>query len=303
MWAVIAAALWVSCDGGASSPSPDSFPLVWRMDRDVRIPNEINGQIVNPLAPDVVVLPDRRFRMYYNVTATGIGSATSSDGMEWTPEPGLRVTSRRIEGQDDFDLGHPTVLRLSDNTWRLYCQSTTGIDTPPRWRSFASTDGLTFTPESGFPLSLGGGNDLSFAGHGRVWIGKDSLIHGLYSGNTSDDSGPSDIGTILLGPNNTFDVIDPHVFIDGHDPAAWKESDNSITVVYAYLQSAFYFSRSTDDGATWYSPVALTLVDPDGAPLKYADLGDVALFRRPDTSYLLMSNYFDGLRSFQPMAP
>lgn len=94
--------------------------------------------------------------------------------------------------------------------------------------------------------------------------------------------------------------LKPHVFVDGHDPAAWKESDGSVTVVYAYLMSAFYASATTDDGATWATPLDLTLLGTDGTPINTAEAGDVALLRVPGGSYLLLSNFSDGLRSFRP---
>jgi hypothetical protein len=230
------------------------------------------------------------------------GSAVSTDGLVWTPEPGLRVTSKRVESEGDFDVGHPTALRLADGSWRIYYQSTTGMDKPCVWASSSSSDGLSFTRDAGVRLDLGSSTDLTFAGHGRVWMGRDGRLRGLYSGNTSDDTGPSDIGTFVSDDGLAFTIVAPHAFPEGHDPAAFVEADGTVTVVFSYLLDGFDMTRTSDDGATWTATERLVLLDVDGSPIVSAKAGDFALSRLPGGGSILYGNWSDGtIRSFRPV--
>ncbi len=60
----------------------------------LRIDSETNGDNGWASVPDAIVLPDGRVRIYY-VTASGmehgIGSAISSDGLDFAKEPGIRI--------------------------------------------------------------------------------------------------------------------------------------------------------------------------------------------------------------------
>jgi len=93
---------------------------------------------------DAVSLGDNQYRLYYAVEPEVQGnkmevfSATSTDGITWTPESGTRRTFAAF----------PDVLQLKDGTWRMYFQDNQagGI------RSATSTDGLTFTDEPGLRL-------------------------------------------------------------------------------------------------------------------------------------------------------
>ncbi|MBI2589579.1 hypothetical protein HYW32_00885 [Candidatus Berkelbacteria bacterium] len=88
---------------------------------------------------DVVDLGDGRFRMYYAIEPEVSGnqlevySALSADGITWTPEAGVRRTLSTF----------PDVMKLPDNTWRMYFQNSGVI------KSAISTDGLKWTDEAG----------------------------------------------------------------------------------------------------------------------------------------------------------
>lgn len=88
---------------------------------------------------DVVDLGNGQYRMYYGVEPEvadnnlEIYSSTSSDGITWTKEDGTRKTMATF----------PDVVRLPDNSWRMYFQNAGVI------KSAASTDGLVWTDEPG----------------------------------------------------------------------------------------------------------------------------------------------------------
>ncbi len=86
--------------------------------------------------PDAVVLPDGRVRIYYlpSLDNERIDSATSSDGLSFTPDPGDRLTGGYVD---------PAVVRLPDGSWLMLVSRT------PReqQRLFLarSADGLAWT--------------------------------------------------------------------------------------------------------------------------------------------------------------
>ncbi len=88
---------------------------------------------------EVVKLPDERYRMYYGLDPRtypeniNIVSAVSSDGLNWTPEPGTRLS-------EGFNYAMPSVIELLDGRWRMYYNSG-GI------QSAVSDDGLNFQTE------------------------------------------------------------------------------------------------------------------------------------------------------------
>lgn len=88
---------------------------------------------------DVVDISDGKFRMYYSVEPEVPGnklevySATSSDGINWTKEEGVRKTFATF----------PDVMKLDDGKYRMYFQNAGVI------KSATSTDGLNFTDEKG----------------------------------------------------------------------------------------------------------------------------------------------------------
>ena len=73
----------------------------------LRIDSETSGDNGWASVPDAIVLPDGRVRIYY-VTASdmqhGIGSAISSDGLNFVKEPGIRVPN----------LVDPALVRIAD---------------------------------------------------------------------------------------------------------------------------------------------------------------------------------------------
>lgn len=84
--------------------------------------------LANVYDPNVVVLPDGRYRMYLNMA--DIISATSSDGLTFTKDDGVRVEKGAVPG----------AIVLADGSVRLYvCQE--GISV------YKSADGLNFTLE------------------------------------------------------------------------------------------------------------------------------------------------------------
>uniref|UniRef100_A0A7C6AHI9 T9SS type A sorting domain-containing protein n=1 Tax=candidate division WOR-3 bacterium TaxID=2052148 RepID=A0A7C6AHI9_UNCW3 len=82
--------------------------------------------------PDAIKLPDGRIRVYYTSATGGIRSIISFNGLDFTPEEGVRLT----------DCVDPNVLYLPDSSYRMFFATRVG---QPQHIGYAeSQDGLTY---------------------------------------------------------------------------------------------------------------------------------------------------------------
>lgn len=137
----------VSSDGG----------LMWAKETGSRLsPGGFNDRYF-VWEPEVVMLPDGTFRMYYGAygdSPISILSAISSDGVNWTKENGVRVAPGGVF--DGLAVGSPDVIRLPDGRWRMYYSgSNDGATTAGSILSATSVDGINWTKELGVRLSPG----------------------------------------------------------------------------------------------------------------------------------------------------
>lgn len=101
---------------------------------------------------DIVKLNDTTYRMYYAIQPEVKGnnfevySSTSTDGKVWTQDPGTRKTHATF----------PSVVKTSDGKYRMYFQAAGVL------KSAISTDGLTFTDESGTRIDTENSAALTF---------------------------------------------------------------------------------------------------------------------------------------------
>jgi hypothetical protein len=283
-----------------TTAAAQGFPTAWHVVSPAPVASMPRTRC---LAPDVQRLDDGAYRMYFTVTGRGVGSAVSRDGEHWTVEPGLRVTSRRHEadyrdGQLGFDLGHPWLVRLDDGRWRMYMQANTGLDTPLHIVSAVSDDAYSFEFESGERMPLGADTGIRFAGHGRAWLQAPDTWAMVFSGNTFQDRGPSDIILALSRDGLQWDIGDAMVYEDGHDPAVIRMPDGRMAIVYMYLKEGLFAGFSAD-GLEWSEPVALNVVDAQGRAMN-EHMSDVALYRLPDGALRMLTNNQDGIIMLAP---
>ncbi|MDF1743788.1 MAG: hypothetical protein P1V19_08835 [Gimesia sp.] len=122
--------------------------IVWVPEPGVRLSSQEGGAGEFRVASSEVVPTDKtdQLRMYYECcpgpqsTLSTIRSAVSSDGgLEWTPEPGVRL------GSSTQRYSSPRILFLEDGRCRLYClEIGRGIVS-----ALSEDGGLTFQPEPG----------------------------------------------------------------------------------------------------------------------------------------------------------
>lgn len=126
--------------------------------------------------PDVVKLPDGKWRMYYQ-NAGIIKSAASTDGLAWTDEPGTRM-DRNETGYNLESVGAQSTIIQSDGTYvMLYrgtinqpYQTTEKIPNQNTQLYFWATskDGLTFEKKG---LAIDSRNDILYGlADGAEWV-------------------------------------------------------------------------------------------------------------------------------------
>ena len=116
----------------------------------LRIDSETNGDNGWASVPDAIILPDGQVRIYYVTAAKmehGIGSAISSDGLNFVKEAGLRVPN----------LVDPALIKINDK----YVLFAASIDerfarVPKGIYYLESSDGLNF----GEPIAVFQGDDV-----------------------------------------------------------------------------------------------------------------------------------------------
>lgn len=92
--------------------------LTWEKENITGIPAQC-------MDPDVIILADGTFRLFYTASPPGkfpgnlhVYSAVSPDGLNWTKEDGVRVA---LGGSYDLLMCmDPDVVKLSDGTYRMY---------------------------------------------------------------------------------------------------------------------------------------------------------------------------------------
>ncbi len=164
------------------------------------------------VSPRVLALPGGGYRMYYTQILPRAGfpkgandydnatsrilSATSSDGITWIPERGVRLSPQQ-GGAGEFRVASSEVVPLNDNSQRLrmYYECCNGPQSQQNSiRSAVSEDGLSWTVEQGARLELNQRNFISPRvihlddGRCRLYCGE--LGKGIISA-LSDDGGLS----------------------------------------------------------------------------------------------------------------
>lgn len=103
--------------------------------------------------PDVVALPDGRWRMYFQ-SGLAIKSAISSDGRAFQEEPGSRLERGTGTALDRDSVAAPTTIRRADGTWLMVYRggvsgpySATALNQRETYALMTATslDGLSFT--------------------------------------------------------------------------------------------------------------------------------------------------------------
>jgi len=120
-------------------------------------------------APGIIERPGGGFRLFYTAVGPGrpypecqgyILSAVSDDGLDFTPEPGIRLAPRPDVAHMSLRLLAPSIVQLTDGRFRMYVEARGTSDRPTVITSALSENQLEWQHEEGVrlvtPDGLGG---------------------------------------------------------------------------------------------------------------------------------------------------
>ncbi len=224
------------------------------------------------VSPRVLALPGGGFRMYYSQilprpgfpagandydnASTRILSAFSSDGTQWVPEPGVRLSPQE-GGAGDFRVVSSEVVPIGDGRrLRMYFECCAGSQAVTNSiRSATSSDGgLEWTPEPGARWEIAGRNlsapRIVFLSDGRCRLYCVERGRGIISA-VSDDVGlvfHQEPG-VRVAQDGTYDshaAFAPEILC--------VASDRYVMYYAGYSQPnrAYVLRAVSDDGLTWH---------------------------------------------------
>ncbi len=267
-----------------------TFPVtVWNYHGVTVQPSDVGVDAGQPVADQSAIeLPDGRVRLYFFAQNKGVMSATSSDGLQFTVEAGLRLPDGN---------GMPRAVVLADNRIRLYFITGDGVG------SAISDDGLTFTVEPGVRINsrdtvlpkLSGVSVVATDTGYRAYFsdlpipGTGPMAHAIYSATSTDgltwqvEADPR-IGAADISAPNAMAISAEHPFV-------LREKDGSYTMYFARNQSIW--TATSADGVTWSNEQNSQVAgnDPDvlehSNGTRYLYFGD---FRPTIGGYLLVAS-------------
>ena len=237
---------------------------------------------------------EARFRVYYVLGSEGddfessINSAVSVDGANWTEEEGTRMSTAKF----------PSVIRLPDGSWRMYCR---GIPVDGHYQvgivSAVSDDGLNWTEEPGFRVRPGqqGEFDTEDIAAPAVAISANNKYLMVYRGSSGQNKyGQKDPATgevlpidylISATSEDGLNWTIQHVVVNGRNEDMRDKIDGPDLVIdgdkiklYCSSYEGIYTLNLTEEGKSINTPqVVLKATGQEIAP------GDVSVIKTDST--------------------
>ena len=173
---------------GVLMPNGTIRAFVFAQNKGIEIADSTDGKVFTRVGnafggdrgqgmPRVIKLSDGRFRMY-NSTSEGVSCSISSDGLNFTLEKTTCISKTSFAAATK-GLTSPGIVKLSDGRYRAFFSDMviagTGPD-PHQVFSATSTDGLTWTADSGVRIGIGATNITRSAEHPAAAIHPDGSI-------------------------------------------------------------------------------------------------------------------------------
>ena len=186
--------------------------------------------------PRVVAIPTGGWRLYFT-SGGGIRSAVTTDGLNFTVEPGFRITAEAagFTGTTAGATSGATVIRLTDGRYRMYFSDLPRPGDPPGGhyiKSAVSADQLQWTMEAGVrvgpgapvltessehPFALGNADGSITLYYGKFAGPGAASVEGVYHSTSADG---------LTFATETYDVF------FGNDPDAIRLADGTLVLYY-----------------------------------------------------------------------
>lgn len=173
---------------GVVLPNGTIRAFVFAQNKGIEIADSTDGKVFTRVGnafggdrgqgmPRVVKLSDGRFRSY-NSTSDGVSCSISSDGLSFTIEKSICISKSSFPGASSGLTG-PGIVKLLDGRYRAFfsdmVKAGTGPD-PHQVFSATSTDGLTWTADSGVRVGIGATNIIRSGEHPAAAIHVDGSI-------------------------------------------------------------------------------------------------------------------------------
>ncbi len=236
-------------------------------------PAALRSGLCGAVSPRVVALPSGEYRMYYtqilprsgypqgandyDSATSRILSATSSDGVLWSPESGVRLSPQQA-GVGDYRVVSSEVVPTNESgRLRMYFECCDGPQSKPNSiRSAVSADGLTWNVEPGTRLKL---RDCNLSSPRIIFL-DDSRIR-LYCGQrgsgiisaVSDDGGR----TFALEPGIRIATDQPADRLSAFAPEIVRLESGGYRMYYAGYRDpthAEILTAVSPDGLHWCKP-------------------------------------------------
>lgn len=193
--------------------------------------------------PRVLAIPGGGGRMFFT-SGNGIKSATSTDGLAFTAEPGFRVTAEAAGFSDTTvaATSGATVVTLEDGRYRMYFSDLPRPGDPPgrhRVKSAVSTDMLTWRVEEGIRVGPGAPVLTESAEHPfalRNPDGSVTLYYGKFSGPGSGSAQPEGTYQSRSADGLSFEQEALNVYF-GNDPDALRLMDGTLVLYYGQFDA------------------------------------------------------------------
>lgn len=291
--------------GCISSPPSEKWVL-----KGFAVGEQVGNEYGNTIMADVIRLDNGTYRMYYghslgvifsgNVPTanwtTSIKYAESEDGINWV------VKGTILEGDSnpksrEYIISGPSVLRLPDGRYRMYyfasLRQEVGETPQLSIRSAISDDGVNFTKE-GITIDVSPYDkttDLKLAAHGTYFIAEDGTYVAIFSGDFTNEEGPSDLKMATSEDGLVFSNYTT-LYKDWHDPIVIKTNDGYLLYATFFLDK--YGMAFSPDGLNWPQEMTdIILVDSDGDILTPAssNVGDLGGILISENKTRLYANY------------
>ena len=209
--------------------------------------------------PRAVAKPGGGWRLFF-ISLSGIKSAVSEDGLNFTVEDGFRITAEAagFTGSTAGATSGATVIQLADGTYRMYFSDLPRPGDAPggHWiKSAVSTDQLTWTVEEGVRIGAGAPVLTESAEHPFALANPDgsvTLYYGRFTGPGSGSANPEGVYESTSVDGLTFETETYDVF-NGNDPDVLRLADGSLIVYYGNFDPAvggtINVARCTDPSA------------------------------------------------------
>ena len=264
-------------------------------------PRAVRTGVCGAVSPRVITLPGVGYRLYYtqilprpgfpagandydNAT-TRILSTASPDGLRWTPEPGVRLSSEQ-GGAGEFRVVSSEVVPLADGAQRLRmyyecCPGPQSIQNSIR-SALSEDGGLVWTPEPGARFEASGRNYVApriiFLNDGRCRLYCCEMGRGIISALSEDGLTFRREPGLRIAQDGAYDTHSAFA------PEIMRLPDASYVMYYAGYSApnrACILRAASEDGLTWRKELE-PVVSPGGGVWDAAKCSEVCVFRLPD---------------------